>query len=108
MTQPSISGKAPAAAPASEDAAAKLASNMASMQGVGGPGAAAAAAGTSKMPQLEPTAAAAPAAAREPVVPLPEVADSELERLCQKLGLSKVRGRDEDGWGVGEGGKHAG
>jgi hypothetical protein len=64
---------------------------MALMQGSGGPGAAAVA-GSSKVPVAGPAAAAAaPAAAREPVVPLREVEDTELERLCQRLGLSKVR-----------------
>lgn len=100
--KPGATGKAQAAAaaaPASDDAAAKLAANMATMQGASGPQAAVPGKGKGSAAPAEaapaeaaPSAVPAAAPAREPARPLQEVEDSQLEKLCQKLGLSKVRG----------------
>lgn len=87
VQQPAVSStsssKAGSAAPVTDDAAYKLVAGINTMQAAKAPAAAAA----TKAPAAP---AAAPAAAAVESAPLREVEDSQLEKLCQKLGLSKV------------------
>lgn len=75
-TSSSSGSKASAPAPSTDAAAYNLVTGVTAMQA---------------SPAAAATPAAAPAQSREPTVALKEVEDSELEKLCQKLGLSRVR-----------------